>query len=111
MNDRKTVKQRLETFKVFECFDGKNIQEVIQYLNELQNRHEDDDISFSTVCYGYDGAFDIEVYKTRLENDIEYRARVEKELQQKEKEEKLKSKELEKERKEYERLKRKFENK
>lgn len=109
MSKKKLVKNYACKLEIFSVFDGNTPDQVMVYLDAINQQYPDSKITFDVQCAGYDGGVEIYLFEERLETDAEYKARLQIEKKEKEAKKKSQAKQEEKDRKEYERLKKKFE--
>lgn len=109
MSERKTITTCIKDVSLHEILDGMSPADIIDKMTTIANAYSGRFIFFRLQGYGYDGAFDLQLYEKRLETDKEYQKRLDAEAAITNKTRAAKLKKEEKERKEYERLKKKFE--
>jgi len=93
-----------------------DIDNVISNLKDYKEKYLNKEKGYDSLIidfesYGYDGGIDMVLYGRRLENDKEYKKRVEAEEKKRERNKEYKKNQLKEEEELYKKLKKKFEKK
>ena len=104
MNDRKIIDSWVRNAYVYHTFHNKTPMQVIQNLQDLMETHKNRELFFRhEETEEVPGQYTINIYERREENDREYKARLAKELKDKDDAGSLAT--IKKEFEEYQRLK------
>jgi hypothetical protein len=109
VSDRKIIESWVRNAYMYHTFHNKTPMQVIQNLQDLMETHKNQELFFRhEESEEFLGQYTINVYERREENDREYKARLAKELKDKDDAGSLAT--IKKEFEEYQRLKKKFED-